>query len=201
MRANIVGLVAWLGLSGSALAKNRLALVIGNDSYEHVDRLQKARADAKGYADLLRPWFPAERERMKDTVVGEVVRGLALTSSDVRRARAGRHRIDVAVRTFFDRFDALVLPVSQVAPFPVEVEWPTEIAGHPMGTYIDWMASCWMISVTGCPSVAVPCGQTSAGLPVGLQIVTAPGRDLAALRLAAAFEVARPFSPGTGARG
>ena len=156
---------------------------------------------AKGYADLLRPWFPAERERMKDTVVGEVVRGLALTSSDVRRARAGRHRIDVAVRTFFDRFDALVLPVSQVAPFPVEVEWPTEIAGHPMGTYIDWMASCWMISVTGCPSVAVPCGQTSAGLPVGLQIVTAPGRDLAALRLAAAFEVARPFSPGTGARG
>jgi amidase len=156
---------------------------------------------AKGYADLLRPSFPAGRERMKDTVVGEVVRGLALTSSDVTRARAARRRIDAAVRTFFDRFDALVLPVSQVVPFPVEVEWPAEIAGHPMATYIDWMASCWMISVTGCPSVAVPCGRTSTGLPVGVQIVAAPGRDLAALRLAAAFEATREFSPGTGARG
>jgi hypothetical protein len=47
-------LLAWLGLAGSALAENRLALVIGNDSYQHIDALRKARADAKGYADLLR---------------------------------------------------------------------------------------------------------------------------------------------------
>ena len=44
----------WLGFAGFALAKNRLALVIGNDAYQHIDALQKARADAKSYADLLR---------------------------------------------------------------------------------------------------------------------------------------------------
>src|ERR1700683_4946576 len=54
MRAWIVSLLAWLYLSGSGLAEQRLALVIGNDSYQHIDRLQKARADAKSYADLLR---------------------------------------------------------------------------------------------------------------------------------------------------
>jgi amidase len=151
---------------------------------------------AKDYADMLRPSFPAERERMKDTVVGEIERGLALTDEDVARARAARRRIDATVGTFFERFDALVLPVAQVVPFPVEVEWPTQIAGHPMQTYIDWMESCWSITVTGCPSIAVPCGLTPAGLPVGLQIVTAPGNDLAALRLAAAFERARgPLGP------
>jgi amidase len=146
---------------------------------------------AKGYADLLRSSFPAERERIKDTVVGEVERGLALTGADIGRARAARRQIGAAVRSFFARFDALILPVSQVVPFPVEVEWPAEVAGHPMATYIDWMESCWAISVTGCPSVAVPCGLTPGGLPVGLQIVTAPGNDLLALRLAAAYEHAR----------
>jgi amidase len=146
---------------------------------------------AKGYAAMLGSSFPADRDRIKDTVVAEVERGLALTGDDIARARAARRRIDAAVSAFFHDFDALVLPVSQVLPFPVEVEWPTQVAGQPMANYIDWMASCWTITVTGCPSISVPCGLTPAGLPVGLQIVTAPGDDLLALRLAAAFEHAR----------
>ena len=133
---------------------------------------------------------------MKDTVIGEVERGLALTDKDLARARATRRRIDAVVSAFFERFDALVLPVSQVVPFPVEMEWPSNVAGHPMQMYIDWMASCWKVTVTGCPSIAIPCGRTPAGLPVGLQIVTAPGNDLGALQLAAAFERARgPVGP------
>src|SRR5271163_1991980 len=47
-------LLAWLCLATSALAENRLALVIGNEGYQHIAALQKAKADAKGYADLLR---------------------------------------------------------------------------------------------------------------------------------------------------
>jgi WD40 repeat protein len=54
MRAFIAGLLAWLCVAGSALAEKRLALVIGNDAYQHIDALQKARADAKSYAALLR---------------------------------------------------------------------------------------------------------------------------------------------------
>jgi hypothetical protein len=54
MRAFLAVLLAWLCSAGSALAENRLALVIGNDSYQHIDALRKARADAKSYADLLR---------------------------------------------------------------------------------------------------------------------------------------------------
>jgi WD40 repeat protein len=54
MRGFIAGLLAWLCVAGSALAEKRLALVIGNDSYQHIDALQKARADAKSYAALLR---------------------------------------------------------------------------------------------------------------------------------------------------
>ena len=76
-------------------------------------------------------------------------------------------------------------------PFDVELEYPTEVAGVPMPTYLDWMESCWCITVTGGPAISVPCGFTADGLPVGLQIVGRRGDDLGVLRLAHAFERAR----------
>ena len=64
------------------------------------------------------------------------------------------------------------------------------VAGKPMTTYLDWMASCWTITVLGGPAVAVPCGFTQGGLPIGLQIVGRRGDDAGVLRLAHAFEQA-----------
>ncbi len=52
-----------------------------------------------------------------------------------------------------------------------------------METYIDWMKSCYYISVMGTPSISAPCGFTSEGLPVGIQIV---GRHRRRLGLATA---------------
>ncbi len=50
--------------------------------------------------------------------------------------------------------------MTQVLPFPVEVEYPTEVEGVAMPTYLDWMESCWCITVTGLPAISVPCGRT-----------------------------------------
>ncbi len=59
-----------------------------------------------------------------------------------------------------------------------------------MKTYLDWMRSCYFISVTGLPAVSVPAGFTKDGLPVGLQIVGRPRDDLGVLQLAHTFEKA-----------
>ena len=67
----------------------------------------------------------------------------------------------------------LALPVTQVVPFPVEREFPPEIAGRPMDGYLEWMRSCSRISATRAPAMSVPAGFTPAGLPVGLQLVGA----------------------------
>jgi amidase len=82
----------------------------------------------------------------------------------------------------------LVLPVSQVPPFDVKQRYVTEINGEPMETYIDWMKSCYYVTVTGLPVASVPCGFTPEGLPVGIQIVGRHGDDFGVLQLAHAFE-------------
>jgi amidase len=42
--------------------------------------------------------------------------------------------------------------------------------------------------MAGCPAVSIPCGSTAAGLPVGLQLIGAPGSDVSLLRTARAVE-------------
>jgi amidase len=140
------------------------------------------------YAADLAGLLDEHRHRMKDAVTWDIESGLRLTGADIARAELARTRLIERVVAFFDRFDFLVMPVTQVVPFDIDVEYPTEIDGSPMGTYVDWMEACWCITVTGCPAISVPCGFTDEGLPVGVQIVGRRGDDLGVLRLAHAFE-------------
>ena len=145
--------------------------------------LRAADFAARHAGDLAR-----HRELLKDTVVWNIERGLALSEAAIESARKARAELVAAVDRFFCDYDLLLLPTVQVVPFPVELEWVREIAGVPMQTYIDWMASCYAISCTDLPALSVPCGFTADGLPVGLQIVGPPRGDLAVLRIGRAFE-------------
>ena len=128
------------------------------------------------------------REKMKDTVVWNVEKGLALGAMDVAHAEIKRAALLDRAVGFFGRFDYLVCPTTQVPPFPVDTDWVREINGVKLETYIDWMAACYAITVTGCPSISVPAGFTADGLPVGIQIVAPPKCDFEALQLAHAYE-------------
>jgi amidase len=94
------------------------------------------------------------------------------------------------VRQFFGRYDILLLPVSQVLPFDVELEYPAEVNGVPMTDYLDWMRSAYLVSATGCPAASVPAAFSASGLPIGVQIVGPHRADFEVLQAGHVFEQA-----------
>jgi amidase len=149
---------------------------------------------AAGYAAALRGDLERGRSELKDTVVWNIEKGLALTPADLERAAQLQTALDARAAELFSAHDFLVLPTVQVLPFPVEIEWPRTIEGVAMHTFIDWMASCYAITCLRAPAISVPCGFSPDGLPVGLQIVGRRGADLAVLEVARAFEQATSFA-------
>jgi len=154
----------------------------------------RAIAFAAGYGDLV----ATDRSRMKDTIRWELERAGRITANDVGRAEVLRTDLSHRMRQFFERHEFFVLPTVQVPPFDVDQPYPTAVAGVKMDTYIDWMKSCYYISVAGNPAISVPCGYTAEGLPVGLQIVARHHDDWGLLQMAHAFEqAARVPSPAS----
>lgn len=128
------------------------------------------------------------RALMKDTVIWEVERGAKLTGPEMARAEALKSAIYHRMRVFFEKYEYLVLPVTQVPAFDLSQQYVSEIGGTKMETYIDWMKSCYFISITGLPAISVPAGFTADGLPVGLQIVGRHRAEWSVLQMAHAFE-------------
>jgi amidase len=150
----------------------------------------------------LRAWTSAQAhgaqlrehpEAFKDTLKGEIEEGLRLSGADVARAEVARAQLWRSFQAFLEKYEYFVLPTTQLPPFDVNLEYPTEIAGVKFASYIDWMKSCWYISATGNPAASVPGGFTPEGLPVGVQIVGRYKQDFSVLQMAHAFEQAIGF--------
>jgi|KBSSwiStaDraftv2_1062776.scaffolds.fasta_scaffold38420_2 amidase len=138
-------------------------------------------------------WGPAldeHRELLKETVVWNIEAGRRLTGAEIARAERQRSLLCSRVSAFMRRYEFIAAPVNQVLPFPVDDEYVRSINGIPMRNYIDWMRSCYYITLTGQPAISVPCGFSASGLPVGLQIVGRAHDDWGVLQLAHAFEQA-----------
>jgi len=126
----------------------------------------------------------------KESLRDNILLGADLSGADVARAYQQLTSIQDRMRAFFETYDVLALPVSQVPPFSAEEEYPAAINGEPQATYLDWMRSAYFITVTGCPAISVPAGFTPEGWPVGLQLVGPARGERRLLEVAHAFEQA-----------
>jgi len=140
------------------------------------------------FAQLMGDLYQSDGDRMKTTLQANIQLGLALSSEAVDDAERARIRMLAALEGLFDRFDYLLLPVTQVMPFATDLEYPEAINGQPMSSYIEWMSSCCILSPFGLPCLSIPAGFSSNGLPVGLQIVGKAGDDWGLLQIAYAFQ-------------
>jgi amidase len=110
-------------------------------------------------------------DALDPNLAGNVRLGLDVRVGDIARAEHKRAEIWHRWRGLFERFDLVLTPTCPVLPFPVEHNYPFEIAGRKLETYIDWVAQTFLVSLAALPAASVPAGLSASGLPVGLQIV------------------------------
>jgi len=132
----------------------------------------------------------AHRDQLKPEAIFEIETGARLSAYDIAAASQLRTRWTHALRAFFARHDALVLPTAQVFPFAIDERWPGFIAGQRMQTYHEWMKANLLVTMSGCPSLAAPAGLAANGLPMGIQIIVPVRRETDCLQLAFAYEAA-----------
>jgi len=147
---------------------------------------------AVGFVEKYGELLKTRRASIKDTVAWNIEEGLRLTPERIAHGHVLATRVYQSLREFMERYEFLALPVNQVPPFPVSQPYLDEINGVKLVNYIEWMKSCYLITVTTHPAISVPAGFTDddPALPVGLQIVGRAKDDFGVLQLAHAFESA-----------
>jgi amidase len=114
------------------------------------------------------------RDLLKPEIIWNIEEGLKLTMADIERAEAQRVTLAARMLAFFEKYDLLLTPATIVAAFPVEQRYLTECAGQKFDNYIEWLTIASAITLACCPALSLPCGFTTEGLPVGLQVVAPP---------------------------
>lgn len=145
---------------------------------------------AVGFNTGLGPVYDRHPDQVKESVAWNIAEGRALTGEQVANAERLRTALFARFQEFMTTYEFVLCPVTQVPPFPVDVEYPTEVAGVQMQSYIEWMRSCCRITSTSHPAASVPGGFTAGGLPVGLQVVGRYGGEFSILQFAHAFQQA-----------
>jgi amidase len=195
--------IAWFGTFGGVPFDRRIVEVVNAQRKVFEDLgciVEDAEPDLTGAEEAfqtLRAWGYASKfgdlvqnhpALVKETVLWEVERGSKLTGADITRAVCLRTQAWHSMRRFLDQYECFILPTTQVPPFAVDQPYVAEIEGVRMHSYIDWMKSCYWISIVENPAISVPCGFTQEGLPVGLQIVGRHRDEWTILQVAYAFE-------------
>jgi amidase len=143
---------------------------------------------AVSYAAGMEHEYTHHRALLKPDVVWNIERGLRLSGEEVARATRLQGRITAGLERFFQTYDLLLTPATIVPAFPVETRALMDCDGQSFETYIDWLAIVYAITLTSAPALSLPCGFTSGGLPVGLQMVAPFWAEGPLVSFAAALE-------------
>ena len=155
-------------------------------------------------AELARFFWPAHysryadraaafRDKMDPGFLACLEAGLPFTLADYLKMKVVKLAYCAEIHHFFEDWDFLLTPAASVAAFPATQLQPDHWPQHEWD-WMSWAEFSYPFNLAQNPAASVPCGFTTSGLPVGLQIVGRRCDDLGVLQMSAAFEAARPWA-------
>src|SRR6266550_3123865 len=146
---------------------------------------QAAAVSARDYSALM-----SSDSDYRDVVAkGSEYSGVAYVEAGFRRNSLRSSFLDI-----FQKVDAIVTPTVAVTAFSAGALGVDQVDGVAVDRHLGWSPFSWPINLTGLPAATIPCGFDRDGLPIGVQII-APWLDEGLIvRIAAAFERARPWT-------
>jgi aspartyl-tRNA(Asn)/glutamyl-tRNA(Gln) amidotransferase subunit A len=137
-------------------------------------------------------WWPERVEDYGADIRRKLEAATRLSADDYVQAQRARAQIVEGLAAALEKVDAIVTPTAPLTPQRVgqtEVDFGGQRRPATGGGVFSRLTAPFNLS--GGPAISVPCGLTRGGMPAGLQIASAPGRDELVLRLAAAYETGR----------
>jgi aspartyl-tRNA(Asn)/glutamyl-tRNA(Gln) amidotransferase subunit A len=131
-----------------------------------------------------------QQSRADPDFAAEADQGSRYSALDIQRLTRERGALGSHMRQFMQRYDLLITPTVAVPAFDSRA--PASVPMTPQ-SMLSWTPFSYPFNLTQQPACTIPCGLTSAGLPIGLQIVGPMFGDALVLRAARAYEVARPI--------
>ena len=148
-----------------------------------------------GLAARVGPHMATFGDKVAPSLRESVERGAQWTAVDWVNALGQRTAMYRRAHGWLQRFDFLVSPTLSRPALPVDHDAfrPISIAGQVAGSIRGaWYPYLWPFNLSGHPAVSLPCGWSSDGLPIGLQIVGPWYGDRRVLALAGHLERERP---------
>ncbi len=114
------------------------------------------------------------------------------TAQDLPKAMLERKEFCDSILPIFEQYDVLITPTTAIPAFDLTVPYPSKINGKRVSV-TAWHAFTYPFNLTGQPAASIPCGFSSDGLPIGMQIVGRRFDELTVLQVSKAFEEIAPW--------
>lgn len=141
-----------------------------------------------GYGHMMRKLAPNQLDLLTPSLRETIAAGQRLTAMEFMAAQDRRIELGRQMAAFHENYDLLITPTLPITTFDAGAVRPPSFSAD--ASPRAWTRFVYPFNLTQQPAISLPCGMTSQGLPVGLQIVGPRRADAVVLRCARAFEAA-----------